>query len=304
MSRRIKLALCVLLVVSWAAPTQPAAPEGTPAGSVASPLTARSQSSSSPSPAPQTAPQGAPSEAAPLQPAPHPAFPPEGVPAAACAAGRTLRNIPVLQCGLRFEERDYTYYVYVPPIYDGRTSLPAVLLLHGKGGSGLDSISAWKKRAEADGFVLLAPTLPSNPALEPKMGVLLHTLLASALRERKIDYRRIYLFGHSMGGFYAFDAALLDPETYAAVAVHAAVIDPEYDSLVERARRKVPFAIYVGDRDPYFPLDRTRRTRDLLLAAGFDVQYVELLHHDHDYAAVADNVNELAWHFFRQHSLR
>ena len=229
--------------------------------------------------------------------------PVEGVPVSTCVAGRALKNVPLLQCELSFEQRRFVYYVYLPPIYDGRRPLPAVLLLHGSGGTGLDSISAWKQLAEANGFLLVAPTLASGPALEPKVHELLHTILASALRERKIDSHRIYLFGHSMGGIFTFDAAMLDSETYAAAAVHAAVIDPDYDWIVKRARRKVPIAIYIGDRDPYFPLDHARRTRDLLLGAGYDVQYVELLNHDHDYTAVAAKVNDLAWTFFRRRSL-
>jgi poly(3-hydroxybutyrate) depolymerase len=225
------------------------------------------------------------------------------VPESTCVAGRTLKNIPLLQCLVRFEQTDFTYYVYVPPSYDGRRTLPAVLLLHGGGGNGLDSISAWRQLAETNGILLIAPTLPTGPALEPKVHELLHTILASAMQQRKIDFRRIYLFGHSMGGVFGFDAALLDSETYAAAAVHAAAIDPEYDWIIKRAKRKLPIAIYVGDHDQFFSLDRTRRTRDVLAAAGFDVHYLEIPHHDHNYATVAGEVNRDAWTFFSQHSL-
>lgn len=250
-----------------------------------------------------TTPPSAASSRAPEPIAPVSRPPADSVPPSTCAAGRTLQNIPVLQCELRFEERDITYYVYVPPIYDGRRAVPAVLLLHGRGASGREMIAAWKKLAEAGGFMLLAPTLPSSPALEPKMPALLHALLASALQQRKIDAHRIYLFGHSLGGFFAFEAALLDPDIYAAAAIHASVLDPTLDELVKRARRKVPIVLQIGDSDPYFSLDRARRTRDVLVASGYDLQYIELLHHNHDYAPVAEKVNDLAWTFLRRHSL-
>jgi predicted esterase len=300
MRRRLFPLLAAPLFVAWAASAPPAKPPMPTSAAGNGPAGSAPSGSAQAGGAPAGSVQAGSARAG---DAPAGRLPMEGVPVSTCFAGRALKNVPMLQCELSFEQRRFVYYVYLPPTYDGRRLLPAVLLLHGSGGTGLDSISAWQQLAEANGFLLLAPTLTAGPALESKVHELLHTILASALRERKIDAHRIYLFGHSMGGIFAFDAAMLDAETYAAAAVHAAVIDPDYDWIVKRARRKVPIAIYIGDRDPYFPLDRARRTRDLLRGAGYDLQYVELLHHDHDYNAVAANVNDLAWTFFRRRSL-
>jgi predicted esterase len=81
------------------------------------------------------------------------------------------------------------------------------------------------------------------------------------------------------------------------------VIYPKYDWILDRAKRKTPIALYIGDRDEFFPLALARRTRDILQAAGFPLHYVELPGHDHDYHAVAEQVNRDAWAFLSQYSL-
>jgi len=109
----------------------------------------------------------------------------------------------------------------------------------------------------------------------------------------------VYLFGHSMGGYLAYDGALLESQYFAAAAVHAMGIDKDYEGIVGRAQRKIPLAIYVGEQDQLVSLDDVRRTQKLLKKAGFDVHYVEMAHHDHDYFAVADEVNADAWRFMK-----
>jgi hypothetical protein len=51
------------------------------------------------------------------------------------------------------------------------------------------------------------------------------------------------------------------------------------------------------------PLAGVRRTRDMLLHAGFPVEYQELASHDHNYYFLADQVNADAWKFFGKHRL-
>jgi poly(3-hydroxybutyrate) depolymerase len=210
---------------------------------------------------------------------------------------------PLVECRIHFEEQDFPFLVFLPSAYDGRRSLPALLALHGSGGNGRQSIAAWRSAAEQNGIVLIAPTLPAGPALEPKVHLLLRDLLAEVLRQWKVDSRRVYLFGHSAGGVFSFDAVMLDSDLFAAAAIHAAAIDPDYDWILAKAQRKAPIALYIGDGDPFFSLPRVRRTRDVLQAGGFTVHYVEIPHHDHDYAAVADWVNRDAWKFLSGFSL-
>jgi predicted esterase len=80
-------------------------------------------------------------------------------------------------------------------------------------------------------------------------------------------------------------------------------IDPEYAGIVKQAARKTPIKIYIGDQDPLVPLAGVRRTRDLLVHAGFPVEYQELPGHDHNYYALAEQINADAWKFFLHHRM-
>lgn len=177
--------------------------------------------------------------------------------------------------------------------------MPAVLLLHGAGDSPEPMLEAWRKLATAEGIVLIAPALPRDERFEPMAPAVFECVVEDAKKAAAIDPARVYLFGNSMGGYLTYDAAMLRSEYFAAAAVHAMQISPEYDWIVGRAGRKMGIAIYIGDRDPLVPLAGVRRTRDLLKGKGFDVHYVELRGHDHDYYAVNDTVNRDVWAFFR-----
>ena len=118
-----------------------------------------------------------------------------------------------------------------------------------------------------------------------------------------LDRNRIYLFGYSMGGMYAYDAAMLESRYFAAAAVFAMGIAPSYEWIVDSAARRTPIAIYTGDRDQLVPLAEVRRTRDLLRSRGFPVRYLELAGRDHAYFVVADTVNADAWAFLSRYSL-
>jgi predicted esterase len=96
---------------------------------------------------------------------------------------------------------------------------------------------------------------------------------------------------------------MFDSDLFAAVAVHAMHIAEDYAGIVKRAARKTPIAIYIGDRDPLVPLAGVRRTRALLEREGFPVQYQELKGHDHNYGALAEQINADVWKFFQKYRL-
>ena len=106
-----------------------------------------------------------------------------------------------------------------------------------------------------------------------------------------------------MGGYLGFDGAMFDSDYFAAAAITSSDIADEYLGILSSAKRKIPIAIYIGDRDPWFPIEHVRKTRNRLQAAGFPVHYLEIEHHDHNYYAKADTINPDAWSFLSQHSL-
>jgi poly(3-hydroxybutyrate) depolymerase len=210
--------------------------------------------------------------------------------------GATDANSITLRCG----GSEYHYLLFSPA---QSQVLPAILLLHGAGDHPANFMEAWKSIAREKQIVLIAPELPRTPQFEDQAPAVFRCVVEDAKAHTAIDARRLYVFGHSMGGYLAYDAATFDSDYFAAVAVHAMGIADEYSWIVDRAKRKTPVAIYIGDQDPFVPITRARQTRDLLVKAGFPVHYLELRGHDHDYYDLADRINADAWQFLSEQQL-
>jgi len=231
------------------------------------------------------------------------------LPAILCLAGclscgKSRANQPAVPSGtLQFQGSQYSYAVFVPSAYDHVHALPAILLVHGGGGNGPDFLKIWQDFAETNGIILVAPTLPLSAALETQVPQLFPALMELVKTQWLLDSRRIYLFGYSAGGYSTFDAAMLDSTYFAAAGVFAAIITPDYYWIVQKAQRKIPITMYIGDHDQFFSLAQTRATRDLLLSMGFTVHYVEIAKQDHNYPAIARWVNPDVWTFMSQYSL-
>jgi predicted esterase len=195
---------------------------------------------------------------------------------------------------------NYSYHLFAPA---PSTVSPAILLLHGAGDDAGNFIHAWMGLAKKESVVLIAPQLDRNPKFEDVALPAFRCIIGDAAKFAPIDPKRIYIFGHSAGGYLAYDGATLDSQFYAAVAVHAMEINSDYTGIVSKAKRKTPIAIYIGDRDEFFSLERVRKTRDLLIHAGFPVHYVELKKHGHDYYYLSDQINLDAWNFLKDKQL-
>lgn len=193
------------------------------------------------------------------------------------------------------EGREFNYLLFAPT---SSAPLPAILLLHGAGDTPQPMVDAWKNLAETEKIALVAPELPRTLEFEAIAPQVFHCVMEDARLSVRLDAKRMYAFGNSMGGYLAYDALAFMSEYFAAVAVHAMGIAPAYDSILDHATRKLPVAIYIGDRDPLVTLNSVRRTRDLLKAHGFPVRYTELANHDHNYYSVSTKVNADVWQFF------
>ncbi len=199
--------------------------------------------------------------------------------------------------------KKYRYELFSPGKKTDHDPLPAILLLHGAGDDPGNFLDAWKHFAAKNHIVLVAPELPREKwfeAVAPKMFL---CVMDDARQFASIDSHRSYVFGHSMGGYLAYDAAMFDSEYFAAVAVHAMFIEDQYQGILANAKRKTPIVIFSGDHDELVPIENVRRTRDLLIKAGFPVQYSELKGHSHNYYAASDAINADAWKFLSGHTL-
>jgi poly(3-hydroxybutyrate) depolymerase len=157
---------------------------------------------------------------------------------------------------VEFQGLQYQYAIFIPSTYDRVHALPAILLVHGGGGNGPDFLKLWQDFGEKNGIILVAPTLPLGAALEAQVPQLFPLLMDTVKKSWLVDPRRVYVFGYSAGGYSPYDAALLDSTYFAAAGVFACIITPDYYWIVQKAQRKTPLAIYIGDHDRSSPWRR------------------------------------------------
>jgi poly(3-hydroxybutyrate) depolymerase len=206
---------------------------------------------------------------------------------------------------LEFEGKKRTYYLIVPPTANAEHPAPLVLLLHGSGRDGMSLMDKWKDLAIKEGFVAVAPNAISSEEWQTPLDGpdFLHELLSYLKAQYPIDSHRMYLFGHSAGASFALYMALYESQYFAAAAIHAGALQPDDTQIVERATRKIPIHIAVGDVDPLFPLAAVRATRDMLVTNGFQVGLTEMKGHNHWYYDLAPKINAEAWEFLKQQKL-
>src|SRR6266571_3553054 len=213
------------------------------------------------------------------------------------ASGQKIRKETIESQG-----KKRVYYLVVPDQATAEHPAPLLLLLHGSGRNGLSLIDKWKDLAIKEGIVLVAPDAINSqgwnsPADGPDS---LHDLISDLKSKYSIDSRRMYLFGHSGGATFALYMALYESEYFAAAAIHAGALQHDDGPIVERATRKIPIHIAVGDVDPFFPLAAVHATRDTLVANGFQVGLTEMKGHNHWYYDLAPKINAEAWDFLKQ----
>ncbi|PYS77522.1 MAG: hypothetical protein DMF67_07020 [Acidobacteria bacterium] len=199
-----------------------------------------------------------------------------------------------------------TYYLFVPGSVSAATPAPLVVLLHGSGRNGLSLVEKWKDLAGAEGFILAGPDA-SDPQgwRTPEDGPDFIRDLVEVLRAKyPVNARRVYLFGHSAGAVFALDLSMMESEYFAAAAVHAGAWRGEEEfSFIDYAKRQMPLAIFVGDRDQYFPLGSVKATEAALKGRGFPVELTIMKGHDHWYYDLAPEINRNAWAFLKRHEL-
>lgn len=102
-------------------------------------------------------------------------------------------------------------------------------------------------------------------------GVAFFELVAHTVNSQKVDSRRIYLGGISMGGFGTWEYAMRRPNLFAAIVPMAGYSDQaKADSIAH-----IPCWIFHGGADKGNPTQGSRNMYRLLSKAGAEVRYTE-----------------------------
>jgi predicted esterase len=193
------------------------------------------------------------------------------------------------------------YLYYLPDGYtsDSIKSWPLIFFLHGYGDRG-DNIFALAKSSPFM-YVRDQGSLPAiivAPLLSVKAGntfpnEYLDGSLAEIRANFRVDPKRIYLTGLSMGGEATWRFALHQPETFAAIAPLSAYLD-NADPLIMKSIVSLPVWAIHGADDTLIPVERGQKPVDALKAAGGNVLFSVLEGHDHD--VWTDTYSDLAFY--------
>jgi predicted esterase len=177
------------------------------------------------------------------------------------------------------------YRIFVPASYDGRKPYPLVVALHGMGGdenSYFDSVvygsGAFTKEAERRGYIAVCPkgrnpaSMYTGPAETDVLDV-----IAEVRRAYRIDAGRIYLTGHSMGGYGTWSVAMSHPELFAAIAPVSGGGNPAGMAKIA----KIPELVVHGDNDKTVSVEQSRTMVAAAKAQGVEIKYVEIPGGDH-----------------------
>lgn len=203
------------------------------------------------------------------------------------------------------EGKKRSYYLFVPKSVSKDKPAPLLMLLHGSGRDGRILVEHWQKFAEREGIILAGPDAlkSSNWSIPNDAPHFIYELVEELKSKQPIDSRRVYLFGHSAGAITGLMLSLLESEYFAATAVSAGSLPSEDFDLFNDAQRKIPVALFVGTKDPLFPLTEVRKTRDAFNERKFIVELTEIPNLDHNYYSKSAEINKKAWSFLIKYRL-
>ena len=169
------------------------------------------------------------------------------------------------------------YRLFVPDQYDAAKPAALVVALHGMGGdenSMLDGYAgALPKHAARLGFLIAAPKGRDSASMYIGAGekdVL--DVLAEVRRDYQVDPSRIYLMGHSMGGYGTWSIAMRHPGIWAALGPIAGGGNPGGMTAI----RHIPQYVVHGDNDKTVPVSQSRTMVEAGRKAGAEIKYVEV----------------------------
>ena len=130
-------------------------------------------------------------------------------------------------------------------------------------------------------FIIAAPLLNAFEGYSSFPEAYMDGVLAEIQANYRVDAKRIYVTGLSMGGEATYRFAVHLPETFAAIAPLSAYVDSETYSMIGRIKALPVWAIHGAD-DTVVPLARAQQPVNALKEAGGNIRFSVLEGHDHD----------------------
>ena len=167
-------------------------------------------------------------------------------------------------------------HLFVPNSYDISKPTPLVVSLHGAGGDFQNGVSLLRSYAEAEGFLLLAPSSQRQTwdVIVDAFGTdvtVLDAALRSTFERFNLDKSRLAIGGFSDGASYALSLGVTNGDLF----THVLAFSPGFLSARE-AHGSPKIYVSHGTGDQVLPIDHcSRRLVPQLKRAKYDVTYKE-----------------------------
>lgn len=183
------------------------------------------------------------------------------------------------------------YRFFIPSGYDSMKKFPLVVALHGMGGDENSFFAAYnngeiKRLAESRGYIVVCPkgrasaSMYLGPAEKDVIDV-----ISEMKRNFSIDDDRVYLMGHSMGGYGTWSVAANHPDLFAALAPIAGGGNPLVVAKL-KGITNIPWLVTHGDKDPTVSVEESRKMVRAGQALGIKIKYNEVPGGDHSSVVV------------------
>jgi poly(3-hydroxybutyrate) depolymerase len=233
----------------------------------------------------------------------------------------------VEQCTYHFKEagKDISYVLYVSSKVSKEKKNPLIVALHGLGGDGNFLVrDKLVDLAEEGGYIVVGPlgynvsgwygspivSFSRGPVEPPNLSELsekdVMNVLALMREKYKIDEKRTYLMGHSMGGAGTLFLGSKYTSEWAAVAGIAPaaflMLNNRKEYLSKLRDAKIPVIIVQGDKDTAVPVATTRQWIETMKELALDYKYIETAGGDHGTVITTGMPDIFA--FFKEHPKR
>lgn len=200
------------------------------------------------------------------------------------------------------------YLLYLPENFDAEpeANWPLLVFLHGSGerGNDLEKVKVHgPPRLIAEGksfpFIVLSPQCPDHVDWDTET---LYALIKHIVSRYRVDEKRVYLTGLSMGGWATWDLAMAYPGYFAAIAPVCGHVNRNYPARVEEIKH-LPVWAFHGAMDDVVPITSAARMIKLLQDNGSPARFTIYPDANHDSWTETYN-NPALYEWFLQQKLK
>lgn len=214
------------------------------------------------------------------------------------AAAQSLEYVGDTTQTFQYRGRQVPYRLYVPrpPVQQPPEGYPFFLALHGGGDDHTKFFTGYdnghlKDVAQELGVVIACPRTKPNTDYRGHEEREVLEVMSDVSFKVLLNPRKLYIFGHSMGGVGALEIAARNPIYFAGAGSIAGPLSTRVADYFEN----VPVYLAHGAKDEVVPVAKTREFHQALLNQNATVHYHEIPEADHNNHAAEEFEPMLRW---------